>query len=103
MDTATPHQTPPEPDGPRSGPTEEGIGSSDHLVRLRSGRMLAGVAAGLADWFDVDPTLVRVAFVALALLGGVAVPIYLAAWLLIPEEGTEVSVAEELLARERVR
>ena len=40
---------------------------------------------------------------ALALLGGVAVPIYLAAWLLIPEEGTDVSVAEELLARERVR
>jgi phage shock protein PspC (stress-responsive transcriptional regulator) len=65
--------------------------------------MLAGVAAGLADWFDVDPTLVRVAFVALALLGGVAVPIYLAAWLLIPEEGTDVSVAEELLARDRVR
>ena len=65
--------------------------------------MLAGVAAGLADWFDIDPTLVRVAFVALALVGGVAVPIYLAAWLLIPEEGTEVSVAEELLARERVR
>ena len=103
MDTATPHHTPPEPDGPGSGPAEQGIGSSDHLVRLRSGRMLAGVAAGLADWFDVDPTLVRVAFVALALLGGVAVPIYLAAWLLIPEEGTEVSVAEELLARERVR
>jgi len=103
MDTATPHQTTPEPDGPRSGPPEEGTGSSDHLVRLRSGRMLAGVAAGLADWFDVDPTLVRVAFVAMALLGGVAVPIYLAAWLLIPEEGADVSVAEELLARERAR
>jgi len=103
MDTDTPHQTTPEPDGPRSGPAEAGIGPSDHLVRLRSGRMLAGVAAGLADWFDVDPTLVRVAFVALALLGGVAVPIYLAAWLLIPEEGTEVSVAEELLSRDRVR
>ena len=103
MDTATPHQTTPEPDGPPPGPAHQGIGSSDHLVRVRSGRMLAGVAAGLADWFDVDPTLVRVAFVALALLGGVAVPIYLAAWLLIPEEGAEASVAEELLARERVR
>ncbi len=65
--------------------------------------MLAGVAGGLADWFDVDPTLVRVAFVALAVLGGVAVPVYLACWLLIPEEGTDVSVAEELLARERAR
>ncbi len=63
--------------------------------------MLAGVAAGLADYFDVDPTLVRVAFVALAVLGGLAVPLYLAAWLLVPEEDAEVSLAEELLARER--
>jgi phage shock protein PspC (stress-responsive transcriptional regulator) len=63
--------------------------------------MLAGVAAGLAEFFDVDPTLVRVGFVALALLGGLAVPLYLAAWLLIPEADTDVSLAEELLARER--
>ena len=63
--------------------------------------MLAGVAAGIAEFFDIDPTLVRVAFVALALLGGLAVPLYLAAWLLIPEADTDVSLAEELLARER--
>ncbi|MGA8725326.1 MAG: PspC domain-containing protein [Acidimicrobiales bacterium] len=71
------------------------------LHRCREGRMLAGVAAGLAEFFDVDPTLVRVGFVALALLGGLAVPLYLAAWLLIPEADTDVSLAEELLARER--
>jgi phage shock protein PspC (stress-responsive transcriptional regulator) len=65
--------------------------------------MLAGVAAGLAEYFDVDPTLVRVGFVALSLLGGIAVPLYLAGWLLIPDEGAEFSVAEELLARERSR
>jgi phage shock protein PspC (stress-responsive transcriptional regulator) len=65
--------------------------------------MLAGVAAGLADWFDVDPTLVRVAFVALSVLGGMALPVYLAAWLLIPEEGTDVSLAEEMLAHQRAR
>jgi phage shock protein PspC (stress-responsive transcriptional regulator) len=71
------------------------------LCRRRDDRMLAGVAAGLADWFDVDPTLVRLGFVVLAALGGVAVPIYLAAWLLLPEEGVDRSVAEELLARQR--
>jgi len=65
--------------------------------------MLAGVAVGLADYFDVDPTLVRIGFVALSLLGGLAVPLYLAGWLLIPEEGSDESVAEELLARERSR
>ena len=65
--------------------------------------MVAGVAAGLADYFDIDPTLVRVGFAALALLGGLAVPLYLAGWLLIPEEDADRSVAEELLARERAR
>jgi len=63
--------------------------------------MLAGVAAGLADYFDVDPTLVRIGFVVLSFMGGLAVPLYLAGWVLIPDEGAEVSVAEELLARER--
>ncbi|MGP0030142.1 MAG: PspC domain-containing protein [Acidimicrobiales bacterium] len=75
----------------------------DRLRRGGARRMLAGVAVGLADYFDVDPTLVRIGFVALTLLGGLAVPLYLAGWLLIPEEGSDVSVAEELLAHERNR
>jgi phage shock protein PspC (stress-responsive transcriptional regulator) len=65
--------------------------------------MVAGVAAGLADYFDIDPTLVRIGFVALGLFGGLAVPLYLAGWLLIPEEEGGPSVAEDLLARERAR
>ena len=73
------------------------------LHRVGRGRMLAGVAAGLADYFDVDPTIVRIGFVALAFLGGLAVPLYLAGWLLIPDEDSDVSVAEELMARERAR
>jgi phage shock protein PspC (stress-responsive transcriptional regulator) len=75
----------------------------DRLFRGGQDRMVAGVAAGLADYFDIDPTLVRVGFVALSLLGGLAVPLYLAGWLLIPEKGADLSVAEELLARERIR
>ena len=63
--------------------------------------MLGGVALGVADYFDVDPTIVRIGFVALAFLGGLAVPLYLAGWLLIPDEDSDVSVAEELLGRER--
>jgi phage shock protein PspC (stress-responsive transcriptional regulator) len=99
-------QAPPE-SVPQAGIGRAETGRYDHfgrpgrLCRRREGRMLAGVAGGLADFFDVDPTLVRVAFVALALLGGLAVPLYLAAWLLVPEEDADVSLAEELLARER--
>ena len=96
--TEPPPQTPPErPPGSSTG------GSEQRLHRDTRGRMLAGVASGLADYFDVDPTLVRIGFVALAFLGGLAVPLYLAGWLLIPDEDTDVSVAEELLARERAR
>jgi phage shock protein PspC (stress-responsive transcriptional regulator) len=73
------------------------------LHRVGRGRMLGGVAAGLADYFDVDPTIVRIGFVAMAFLGGLAVPIYLAGWLLIPDEASDLSVAEELVARERAR
>ena len=75
----------------------------ERLHRVADHRMVAGVAGGLADYFDVDPTIVRIGFVALAFLGGLAVPLYLAGWLLIPEEGSEESVAEELLERERNR
>lgn len=73
------------------------------LHRRRGGRMLGGVAVGLADYFDVDPVLVRVGFVVLAFMGGLAVPLYLAGWALIPDEHTDTSIAEEILARERTR
>jgi phage shock protein PspC (stress-responsive transcriptional regulator) len=79
------------------------VRSEQRLHRARRGRMLGGVAMGLADYFDVDPTLVRVGFVALAFMGGLAVPLYLAGWLLIPDEETDLSVAEDLLDRERPR
>jgi phage shock protein PspC (stress-responsive transcriptional regulator) len=73
------------------------------LHRAGRGRMLGGVALGLADYFDIDPTLVRIGFVALAFLGGLTVPLYLAGWLLIPDEDTDLSVAEEFMARDRSR
>lgn len=63
--------------------------------------MLAGVAAGIADHLDLDVTLVRIVLVVLAFVGGLAVPLYLAAWLLIPDEGADVSMAEELVDRFR--
>ena len=70
------------------------------------GRMLAGVAAGIAQHFGIDVTIVRVVFAVLtivgftsiAYLGGMplylgGIPLYLACWLLIPEEGSEHSIA----------
>jgi phage shock protein C len=98
MDT-TPHETTGAPASDQIPPN----GQELRLHRGGRGRMVAGVASGLADYFDVDPTIVRIGFVALAFVGGLAVPLYLAGWLLIPDEDTDLSVAEELLARERAR
>lgn len=67
------------------------------LRRAYHGRMLAGVAAGIAGYLDVDVTIVRVAFAVLAFLGGAGIPAYLACALLIPEEGTDESIASSLL------
>jgi phage shock protein PspC (stress-responsive transcriptional regulator) len=99
--TSAPDETPGATVLPPNQPPA--YGDEQRLHRGDRGRMLAGVAVGLADYFDVDPTIVRVGFVALAFLGGLAVPLYLAGWLLIPDEDSDVSVAEELLARERAR
>jgi phage shock protein C len=67
------------------------------LRRAYQGRLLAGVCAGLADYLAIDVTLIRVGFVVLTFLGGAAVPAYLACLLLIPEEGTDQSIASSLL------
>lgn len=77
--------------------------ASRRLTRQVTGRYLAGVAGGLAEFLDVDPTVVRVAFVALLFLGGLAVPLYVAGWLLIPEQGTDVALAEDLLQHAHLR
>jgi len=59
--------------------------------------MVAGVCEGLARYFDVNPALYRVGFVVLTLLGGAGILIYLAAVLVIPEEGKLDSIAADAL------
>ena len=68
-----------------------------HLQRSVDGRILGGVAAGLSEYLDIDIAVVRIGFVALGLLGGIAIPLYLAGWLLIPEEGSDSTIADELM------
>ncbi len=60
--------------------------------------MLGGVAGGTAAYLGVDPVVVRIAFVALTLFGGFGVVLYAIGWLLIPEDGTEESLAQHALS-----
>ena len=71
------------------------------LVRPTDGRLLGGVAAGLGRYFDVNPVVYRIAFAALALVGGTGLLLYLAAWLVIPGEHDDESIAVEALRGRR--
>ena len=67
------------------------------LYRPFQDRMLAGVSVGIARYLGVDVTVVRIVLAVLAVVGGVGVPLYLAGWLLIPEEGSEQSIASQFI------
>lgn len=54
------------------------------LYRSRDDRMLAGVCAGIGEYLGIDPTLVRLFFVAMALLGGPGIIFYIILALIIP-------------------
>lgn len=82
-DPAPPHPPPPGPDGPPTPPAPLRRSSSNHLV--------AGVAGGVAERFDVDANIVRVAFVVAACLWGIGVVVYLAMWALVPSDGHVVA------------
>ena len=57
------------------------------LTRSVDDRMLAGVAAGLAEYFSIDPALIRILFVIIALFSGgiTGLLIYLVLWIIMPE------------------
>ena len=87
------------PEAPTTDPKPPFGTGPEHtsLRRPFQGRMAAGVAAGLARYTGVDVTIVRIAFVVLTLIGGAGIPLYLAGLLLIPDEGTDASLAASLL------
>ena len=65
--------------------------------RSRTDAKVAGLCGGVAEHWGVDPVLVRVAWVLLALSGGVGVVLYLAGWLLVPQQGRQTAASHDLL------
>lgn len=81
--------------------TTETIRDVRRLVRPKDDRWLGGVCRGLGAYFDLSPSLYRIAFVALAFAGGTGILLYAAAWLVIPEEGAADSIAAAELGKHR--
>lgn len=70
------------------------------LVRRLDGRMLAGVCAGVAEYFGIDVTLVRVILAVVCVFtAGAGVLAYLLAWIIIPEEGEKASIVENIIKK----
>ena len=92
-------QLPPEPGQPGPGdPGQPPPGSPPPppprtVRRSRGDRVIAGVCAGLGRYLGIDPVLLRVAFIILALANGLGLIAYVVAWVAIPEEGTDQPAA----------
>ena len=88
----TPEPPPPVSEA-RTRPSGEQLRNLSGLRRTThaspEGRHIAGVAGGIARHFDVDPLLVRVLLVVAVFFGGAGGIVYVAAWVLVPEEGAE--------------
>jgi len=72
------------------------------LVRPRKGRMVAGICAGIAEYAGLDVTLVRVIVAVVSVLtSGAGALAYLAAWMIIPDEGEKTSIAQDILGKKQ--
>lgn len=60
--------------------------STKKLYRAQQERIVAGVAGGLGEYFNIDPVLVRIIFVALALVHGLGILLYVLFWLIVPNQ-----------------
>lgn len=59
--------------------------SGKKLYKSRDNRMISGVCAGIAEYFNMDPTIIRLAWVLFSLLGGSGLLAYIIAALIMPD------------------
>jgi phage shock protein C len=72
------------------------------LVRTRDGRVVAGVCSGLGEYLGLDANLIRLILAVVTVFSaGVGALAYLAAWVVIPEEGEKTSIAENVVNKNR--
>lgn len=87
---------------PTTAPTSPlPVPAARRLVRPRQGRVLAGVAAGMAAYAGVDVSLVRLLFALTSVFGGAGLAAYGIAWLFMPDEDADAAIGERLLDRAR--
>jgi len=63
---------------------------ADKLYRSTENKKIAGICGGLGEYFDIDPTIVRLIWIASVLIAGTGLLAYLIAWMIIPEKSKAV-------------
>jgi len=58
----------------------------NRLYRSRTDAKIAGVCSGLAQYFDIDPVIIRLIWVLFVFLGGAGIITYIIAWIIVPLE-----------------
>ena len=82
---------------------DNGSSGGKRLLRIRQGRIVAGVCAGLGAYFGIDANLVRLAFGVLTVFYGLGILLYLIAWLILPAEGEDGSIVESFVSKRTSR
>src|SRR5215207_11436499 len=98
-DQAPPPPPPPIEPRPAAAAPGPAPGMVRRLTRRTDNKMLAGVASGIAAYLGIEPWIVRIGFVILVPFGGFGALAYLIAWLLVPVEGSQQSLAGDVLRR----
>ncbi|WP_205718179.1 PspC domain-containing protein [Actinomadura soli] len=69
------------------------------LRRTHDDRILAGVCSGAARFLGIDANIIRVALAVFTVFGGAGIALYAIGWVLIPEEGAEKAIAEDMIKK----
>lgn len=69
--------------------------SKGKLYRSETNKVLGGVCGGLGEYFNIDPTIVRIIFILMAVFGGSGILIYIILWLVIPSESSKANLSTE--------
>ncbi len=77
--------------------TEHKSPESSGLYRSETNKVLAGVAGGLGEYFNVDPNIIRIVFILLAIFGGSGIIVYIVLWLIIPSKSNRNKNSQEAI------
>lgn len=69
----------------------------ERIYRSESDRIIAGVCGGLAEYLRIDPLILRILFVILAMVNGIGLLVYLALWIIVPSAGARGATQEEII------